>query len=416
MTEALRRAGEPRARAAGGAGIRARPHRARRQARLPRRCRASCARSSRPTRRCCRSRPRRWSPRSTRDAMMADEAEHFPAYGFESNRGYPAPRAQVRARRVRAHRRSTGARGSSWTTACGAASRASSASPRLFSMLTAADARVGHARRRTRPRSADHDLRALFAADPDRADRLHVDAAGWHLDYAKHRVTDETMRLLVRARRRARAGGSGSTRRSRGEHVNVTEDRPVLHMALRMPADASLVVDGVDVVAEVHARAATDGARSRGRCATARGAATPAAAIRNVVNIGIGGSDLGPAMAYDALRAYSRPRAAVPVRLQRRRRRSRRRASHGLDAAETLFVVSSKTFTTLETITNATLGARRGCSTRSAATRRRSRGTSSRCRRTRRRSPSSASTPRTCSSSGTGSAAATRCGRRSACR
>src|SRR5262249_2303860 len=149
----------------------------------------------------------------------------------------------------------------------------------------------------------DQSLRELFAADPDR-DAMHVEAPGWYLDYAKHRVTGETLQLLV-GLAEARGLRARIDAMFRGEHVNVTEDRAVLHVALRMPAGVSLAVDGVDVVAEVHrvlgqmsafANAVRDGSHHghSGR------------PIRNVVNIGIGGSDLGPAMAYDALRAYSR--------------------------------------------------------------------------------------------------------------
>ena len=137
-----------------------------------------------------------------------------------------------------------------------------------------------------------------------------------------------------------------------GEHVNVTEDRPVLHMALRMPADASLVVDGVDVVAEVHAVL-----RRMGEFATqvrdGRWLGSTGSRIRNVVNIGIGGSDLGPAMAYEALQAYSDP--ALHLRfVSNVDGADLVDAVAGFDAAETLFIISSKTFTTLETITNAT--------------------------------------------------------------
>ena len=179
---------------------------------------------------------------------------------------------------------------------------------------------------------------------------MHVDAAGWHLDYAKQRVNSETMRLLVLlAEARGWRGRVDAT--FAGEHVNVTEDRPVLHVALRMPRDSSLVVDGVDVVARC-TPCSTRWARSRGRFATARGGAT-GRRIRNVVNIGIGGSDLGPAMAYDALHAYAN-------RAMRFRFVSNVDGADLVDALEdfeadeTLFIVSSKTFTTLETITNAT--------------------------------------------------------------
>ena len=149
---------------------------------------------------------------------------------------------------------------------------------------------------------ADHDLRALFAADPQRADRMHLDAAGWHLDYAKQRVNGETMRLLVLLAE-ARGWRARVDAMFAGEHVNVTEDRPVLHVALRMPRKASLLVDGVDVVAQVHAVLDKMGSfAEQVREGIWRG--HTGRRIRNVVNIGIGGSDLGPAMAYDALGAY----------------------------------------------------------------------------------------------------------------
>jgi glucose-6-phosphate isomerase len=197
---------------------------------------------------------------------------------------------------------------------------------------------------------ADHDLRALFAADPQRADRMQVDAAGWHLDYAKQRVNSETMRLLVvLAEARGWRGRVDAT--FAGEHVNVTENRPVLHVALRMPRESSLVVDGVDVVAQVHAVLDKMGTFARQvRDGTWRG--HTGRRIRNVVNIGIGGSDLGPAMAYDALHAYA-------SHLMRFRFVSNVDGADLVDALEdfeadeTLFVISSKTFTTLETITNA---------------------------------------------------------------
>jgi len=192
-------------------------------------------------------------------------------------------------------------------------------------------------------------LRELFAEDPDR-ERMHVEATGWLLDYAKHRVTAETMRLLV-GLAEARGLPARVDAMFRGEHINVTEDRAVLHVALRMPAAASLVVDGTDVVADVHrvlrrmasfAESVRDGSR----------AGHTGRAFRNVVNIGIGGSDLGPAMAYDALRAYSRHDMQFRF-VSNVDGADLIEALRGLEAAETLFVVASKTFTTLETLTNA---------------------------------------------------------------
>ncbi|OGO54123.1 MAG: glucose-6-phosphate isomerase [Chloroflexi bacterium RBG_16_72_14] len=196
----------------------------------------------------------------------------------------------------------------------------------------------------------DTHLRDLFAADPGRAERLTADGAGIVLDYSKHRVTDETLDLLLAL---AHAAGVEERRTAmfEGERINITEDRAVLHTALRAPAGTRLEVDGRDVVPGVHEvldRMAAFALRVR-RDEWTGHTGRP---IRNVVNIGIGGSDLGPAMATEALRHYSD-----------RGRRFRfvsnidgadlREAVVDLDPAETLFIVSSKTFTTLETLTNA---------------------------------------------------------------
>jgi glucose-6-phosphate isomerase len=193
-------------------------------------------------------------------------------------------------------------------------------------------------------------LRALFAEDPGRGERLSAEAAGLYLDYSKNRVTDETLRLLV-----ALAEECGVPERRdamfRGERINVSEERPVLHVALRMPRDRSLVLDGVDVVKEVHQVLDRMGEfcdRVRGGQWRGHGGKQ----IRNVINVGIGGSDLGPVMAYEALRSYS-------AREMRFRFVSNVdgtdfvEATRDLDPAETLFIVCSKTFTTLETMTNA---------------------------------------------------------------
>ncbi len=196
----------------------------------------------------------------------------------------------------------------------------------------------------------DRTLRELFAEDAARGERMNVAAAGWFLDYAKHRVTDETLGLLVDAADAAGLRGRIDAM-FRGDHVNVTEDRSVLHVALRMPASSSLVVDGVDVVADVRRvlekmsafAAAVRGGEWRGH--TGR-------PIRNVVNIGIGGSDLGPAMAYDALRTFSAREMQFRF-VSNVDGADLLEAVRGFDAAETLFIVSSKTFTTLETLTNA---------------------------------------------------------------
>jgi glucose-6-phosphate isomerase len=192
-------------------------------------------------------------------------------------------------------------------------------------------------------------VRELFAEEPER-DRLHVEAAGWYLDFAKHLVNAETLRLLLDLVR-ARGLPERIEAMFRGEHINVTEDRAVLHVALRMPAGMRLVVDGVDVVAEVHRvlRQMSDFATS---IRDGQRVGYTGRAIRNVVNIGIGGSDLGPSMAYDALRAYSRREMQFRF-VSNVDGADLLEAVHGLDAAETLFIVSSKTFTTLETLTNA---------------------------------------------------------------
>jgi glucose-6-phosphate isomerase len=193
-------------------------------------------------------------------------------------------------------------------------------------------------------------LRDLFAADPTRADRLAAEAAGLFLDYSKHRVTDETLALLVRL-----AGECGLRERIdamfRGERVNVTEDRAALHVALRAPRGASLAVDGVNVVPEVHAVLDRMSAFSeRVRSGAWRG--HTGQRIRNVVNLGIGGSDLGPAMAYEALRPFS-DRSLTFRFVSNVDASDFAEAVHGLDPAETLFIVASKTFTTQETMLNA---------------------------------------------------------------
>jgi glucose-6-phosphate isomerase len=196
----------------------------------------------------------------------------------------------------------------------------------------------------------DVHLRALFAEDPGRGERLTAEAAGLYLDYSKHRVTDETLRLLL-----ALAEACGLRARIdamfRGERINVTEDRAVLHVALRAPRGERIVVDGADVVSQVHAvldRMAAFAERVRGGDWTGH----TGKRIRNVINIGIGGSDLGPVMAYEALRAYSMRDLTVRF-VSNVDGTDFAEATRDLDPAETLFIVSSKTFTTLETMTNA---------------------------------------------------------------
>ena len=193
-------------------------------------------------------------------------------------------------------------------------------------------------------------LRELFAADPGRVEALTFEAAGITADLSKHRVTAETLSLLV-----ALAEERGVPERwaamFRGDRINVTEDRSVLHVALRMPAGESLVVDGVDVVAEVHEVLDRMGAfADRVRSGQWRG--STGKPIRNVINIGIGGSDLGPVMAHEALRWYSRRDMDFRF-VSNVDSTDFVEATRDLDPAETLFVISSKTFTTLETMTNA---------------------------------------------------------------
>jgi glucose-6-phosphate isomerase len=193
-------------------------------------------------------------------------------------------------------------------------------------------------------------LRELFAQDPKRGERLTVEAAGLYLDYSKNRITDETLALLLqlaeqsglRARIDAMFGG---------EKINVSEKRAVLHVALRAPKGQSILVDGEDVVPQVHTvldrmidfcnRVRSGGWRGHAR-----------KPIRNIVNIGIGGSDLGPVMAYEALKQYSDRRMTFRF-VSNVDGTDFVEATHDLDPAETLFIISSKTFTTLETMTNA---------------------------------------------------------------
>src|SRR5712672_1330376 len=196
----------------------------------------------------------------------------------------------------------------------------------------------------------DVHLRQLFADDPRRGERLATEGVGLYLDYSKHRVTDETIRLLVRLAA-ARGLRASIDAMYSGETINTTEDRAVLHIALRAPRDAHIIVDGHDVVPDVHAvldRMA--GFAERVRSGTWTG--FTGRPIRNVVNIGIGGSDLGPVMAYEALRHYSDRRLTLRF-VSNVDGADFVESTRDLDPAETLFVVSSKTFTTQETLTNA---------------------------------------------------------------
>jgi glucose-6-phosphate isomerase len=197
---------------------------------------------------------------------------------------------------------------------------------------------------------AGQHLRALFAADPGRAERFTADAAGIHLDYSKNRITDETLRLLLAL---AEERGVASRREAmfRGEHINVTEDRAVLHVALRMPRGRSLIVDGRDVVRDVH-EVLDKMAAFVERIHSGEWTGATGRTITNVVNIGIGGSDLGPVMAYRALRHYSRRDMTFRF-VSNVDGTDFAEATRDLDPERTLFIVCSKTFTTQETMTNA---------------------------------------------------------------
>ncbi len=193
-------------------------------------------------------------------------------------------------------------------------------------------------------------LRQLFADDPKRGQRMTVEAVGLYLDYSKNRVTDETLTLLAQL-----AEESGLRARIeamfRGDKINITEKRAVLHVALRAPKDASILVDGKNVIPEVHAvldKMADFSNRIRSGAWTGH----TGKRIRNVINIGIGGSDLGPVMAYEALKHYSQRDMTFRF-VSNIDGTDFAEAVRDLDPAETLFIVSSKTFTTLETMTNA---------------------------------------------------------------
>ncbi|MFF0436652.1 glucose-6-phosphate isomerase [Streptomyces sp. NPDC004327] len=202
-----------------------------------------------------------------------------------------------------------------------------------------------------REQLGDTHLRELFATDAERGTGYTLRVGDLYLDYSKHLVTDETLTLL---RELAAATGVAELRDAmfRGEKINITEDRAVLHTALRAPRDAVIEVDGVDVVPEVHAvldKMATFADRVRAGEWTGH----TGKPIKNIVNIGIGGSDLGPAMAYEVLRSYTRRDLTFRF-VSNVDGADLHEAVRDLDAAETLFIVASKTFTTIETITNAT--------------------------------------------------------------
>ena len=193
-------------------------------------------------------------------------------------------------------------------------------------------------------------LRQLFADDPKRGQRMAVEAVGLYLDYSKNRVTDETLKLLLQLAEesglRARIEAMFS-----GEKINITENRAVLHIALRAPKDASILVDGKNLVPEVHS-VLDQMADFSNRVRSGEWKGHTGKRIRNVINIGIGGSDLGPVMAYEALNHYSEHNMNFRF-VSNVDGTDFAEAARGLDPAETLFIVSSKTFTTLETMTNA---------------------------------------------------------------
>jgi glucose-6-phosphate isomerase len=200
------------------------------------------------------------------------------------------------------------------------------------------------------PKVRELHLRKLFADDTKRAERMTAEAVGIYFDYSKHRITDETLRLLLQL-----AEESGLRARIdamfRGEKINVTEKRAVLHVALRAPKEQSIMVDGEDVVPQVHAVLdKMAGFSNRVRSGEWKG--HTGKRIRNVINIGIGGSDLGPVMAYEALRYYSQRDLTFRF-VSNIDGTDFAEATRDLDAEETLFIISSKTFATLETMTNA---------------------------------------------------------------
>jgi glucose-6-phosphate isomerase len=193
-------------------------------------------------------------------------------------------------------------------------------------------------------------LRELFAEDPDRAERFVAEGSGLYLDYSKNRITDETVRLLLELADQVGLPGRIEAMFS-GRRINVSENRSVLHVALRMPKGTELIVDGENVVAQVH-EVLERMARFAEQIRDGSWKGHTGKAIRNVVNIGIGGSDLGPVMAYEALRHYSE-RSLTFRFVSNVDSTDFIEATRDLDPAETLFIVSSKTFTTLETMTNA---------------------------------------------------------------
>jgi glucose-6-phosphate isomerase len=193
-------------------------------------------------------------------------------------------------------------------------------------------------------------LRQLFADDPQRGERMTVEAAGIYLDYSKNRITGETLDLLFQLAAE-RGLQSRIDAMFRGDKINVTENRAVLHVALRAPKSASILVDGKNVVPDVH-RVLDKMADFSNRVRSGEWTGHTGKRVRNVINIGIGGSDLGPVMAYEALKHYS-DRAMTFRFISNIDGTDAAEAVRDLDPSETLFIVSSKTFTTLETMTNA---------------------------------------------------------------
>ncbi|HZP44034.1 MAG TPA: glucose-6-phosphate isomerase [Candidatus Binataceae bacterium] len=193
-------------------------------------------------------------------------------------------------------------------------------------------------------------LRRLFAEDPRRGERMVAEGGGLFLDYSKNRITDETLKLLLALANECDLRGRIEAM-FRGDKINRTENRAVLHVALRTPRDATIVVDGVNVVPEVH-QVLDRMADFANRVRHGEWKGHTGRRIRNVINVGIGGSDLGPVMAYEALRHYS-DRAMVFRFISNVDGTDFVEATRDLDPAETLFIISSKTFTTLETMTNA---------------------------------------------------------------
>ena len=243
-------------------------------------------------------------------------------------------------------------------------------------------------------------LRQLFADDPARGERLVCEGIGLYLDYSKNRITDETIKLLLALAHECGLRGRIDAMFG-GEKINTTENRAVLHVALRAPRDAHIYLDGNDVVPEVHAvldKMANFANRLRsGECLGYTGKP-----IRCVVNIGIGGSDLGPVMVYEALKEYSQ-RSLIFRFVSNVDGTAFVEAVRDLDPATTLFIISSKTSATLETMANRHTAARMVACAGPWQRCRRRQNTSSPSRRTRRKFLSSASTLRICLASGIGS-------------